>query len=104
MPDRPEPNGWELLEGLKRIERRLDDMAKGFVTAEVFAIFQRQNASERDEDRKDIDANRKAIEEVRSSQAEAEKEKAKNRLSIALAVTAIVASILTPFIQRAMGG
>ena len=104
MPDRPEPNGWELLEGLKRIERRLDDMAKGFVTAEVFAIFQRQNASERDEDRKDIEANRKAIEEVRSSQAEAEKEKAKNRLSIALAVLAIVAAILTPFIQRALGG
>ncbi len=33
-----EPGGWELLRAIQSINTRLDDFAKGYVSAEVFAL------------------------------------------------------------------
>lgn len=96
MPDRPEPNGWELLSAVERVEKRLDSISKGFVSTEVFGLFQTQVQEDRADDRA-------AMQELRSQLAEAEKEKARNRFALALSIIAIVAAVLTPLIQRSLG-
>lgn len=96
MADRPEPNGWELLGAVQRVESRLDGFTKGFVSSELFGLFQKQVADDRA-------ADRQQIAELKAQIAEADKEKARNRFALALSIIAVVAAIITPIVQHALG-
>lgn len=68
-----EPGNWELMRGIERIERRVDDVAKGFVSLAIHNLLA---------DRvKDLEAD---IEKARAD-ATAEVDKARNEASAALA-------------------
>lgn len=107
MPDRPEPNGWELMTAIERLERSIREQSAGFVPVGVFQLFQTQVQDDRAEDRaaaaKTETETKAEIAALRAQIAEGEKEKARNRFALALSIIAVVATILTPVIQRTIG-
>jgi hypothetical protein len=66
MPEQPEPNGWELLRGLKDLKDSIDKMAAGMVTMTTFTIHQQSVAKDIQDTR---DASAGAIAETRATLA-----------------------------------
>ena len=93
MVDRPEPNGWELAEGIARIERKLDDQAKGYLAVNLFETVigqvRAENADLRDEFR-----------EMKGEQVDGKKIRAQNLTAVLLGGLAAVVSVIGWFIQR----
>lgn len=98
-----EPGPWELMRGLEKIEKRLDDFAKGFVPIALHNLLvedvkelKLDLVEERAAREKADDANRQTTEEQRKARAQ-------TWASIGLAGVAVVFSIFGSFIRDGLG-
>lgn len=98
-----EPGGWELLRAIQSINTRLDDFAKGYVSAEVFALhvervreIEADLAAEKAEREKGDATLRQTAEERRKASAQV-------WVSIGLAAVAVVFSIFGGIVRQGLG-
>lgn len=98
-----EPGGWELLRAIQEINGRLDDFAKGHVSAEVFALHV-ERTRELEADLATERATReKGDAELRQSAEERRKSTAQVWVSIGLAAVAVVFSIFGGIVRQGLG-
>ena len=98
-----EPTAGELMRGLNRIEKRIDDLVKGFVTVEVHRLLV-DDVSELKADLVKEKADReKSVGELRTSAEERRKQAAQTWASIGLAAVAVVFAIFGSLIRQGLG-
>lgn len=98
-----EPGGWELLRAIQGINGRLDDFAKGYVSAEVFALHVERTREVEAELNAEKAAREKGDAELRQSQEEKRKATAQVWASIGLAAVAVVFSIFGGIVRQGLG-
>lgn len=98
-----EPGGWELLRAIQGINARLDDFAKGYVSAEVFALHAERTREIEADLVTERAAREKADSELRQGAEERRKAAAQVWTSIALAAVAVAFSIFGGFIRQGLG-
>lgn len=108
MPEQPEPNGWELLRGLKDLKDSIDKMATGMVTMTTFTIYQ-QAAAKDIQDTRDTSAG--AIAETRATVAALQQKvdameatRGRQQFSIILSIIGSVAALGTAIILGVLEG
>lgn len=103
MSESSEPGGWELLRAIQSINTRLDDFAKGYVSAEVFALHVERTQGLEADLAAEKTEREKADAALRQSAEERRKAAAQVWTSIALAAVAVAFSIFGGFIRQGLG-
>lgn len=98
-----EPGGWELLRAIQGINARLDDFAKGYVSAEVFALHLEKTRELETDLATERTAREKADSELRQGVEERRKATAQVWTSIALAAVAVAFSIFGGIVRQGLG-
>lgn len=87
MSEQPEPNGWELLRGLQEVKTAIQDLAVGFVSQQLFALYQ-QTQAEQDKVRDS------QIQKIESDIANTRRERARVWAGIGLAILTALGGLL----------
>ena len=87
MPEQPEPNGWELLRGLNEVKTAINELAVGFVSQQLFVMYQ-QTQAEQDKTRDAL------IQKIETDIATTRREKAKVWSAIGIAIFTALAGVV----------
>lgn len=98
-----EPGGWELLRAIQSINTRLDDFAKGYVSAEVFALHVERTREIEADLANERTAREKAVAELRQTQEERRKAAAQVWVAIGLAGVSVLFSVFGSLIRQGLG-
>ena len=98
-----EPTAGELMRGLNRIEKRIDDLVKGFVTVEVYRLLVDDVDDLKGDLAKERADREKAVGELHTSAEDRRKQRAQNLAGYGLAGVAVVFAIFGDIIAAALG-
>lgn len=70
MSDEPEPNGWELLRGIKDLKESFDNLARGMVSEAMFTMYQANVANLMTQNIARIQALETALDDQRKNRAQ----------------------------------
>lgn len=93
MTEQPEPNGWELLRGLQEVKTAIQDLAVGFVSQQLFALYQ-QTQAEQDKVRDS------QIQKIESDILNTRRERARVWAGIGLAILTAFAGVVIGFLTH----
>lgn len=104
MTTEPEPNGYELMRGLKDLRESVDKLGAGMLTQTMFAMYQ-ASASKEIQDAKDTgqEAKRDA-ESVRKQLEAANKQRAQMWFGIGVSLLGTMGAIVAAVVAANLGG
>lgn len=95
MTEQPEPNGWELLRGVNEVKKAIQDLSTGFVSQQLFAMYQAAQA--------DADKTRDSlIQKIESDAVITRRAKAQQWFFIGLAVLTSIAGVVAWLIETSV--